>query len=267
VDNKKIGLFISSLRKDKNMTQKELAEKLFVSDKAVSKWERGLAMPDISLIEKLANCLGVNVSEILKGEKINNMTKMGSDEIVKVSIPFFQKKYFKSKITKAIIISILFVFVGYFAILCLGEVTYGTLRLNLFDGRYFLDLPSFSAKRDRKKVERFLKALQEYDYDTIMSMLKPNSVSIKTLNVDKTPVSMEEYIANLEKLKKEGFKITKYRFKSSYFNNPSYVCEFDITFIIDGSEFNITAQIQGFGDGVIVDGASIGSDIGKIFIY
>ena len=53
VDNKKIGLFISSLRKDKNMTQKELAEKLFVSDKAVSKWERGLAMPDISLIENL----------------------------------------------------------------------------------------------------------------------------------------------------------------------------------------------------------------------
>ena len=46
---------------------------------------------------KLANCLGVNVSEILKGEKINNMTKMGSDEIVKVSIPFFQKKYFKVK--------------------------------------------------------------------------------------------------------------------------------------------------------------------------
>jgi len=98
MDNKKIGLFIASLRKDKNMTQKELADKLYISDQAVSKWERGLSMPDIGLIEKLSEYLEVSVSEILKGEKIDNMTKKNSDEIVKTSISFFQREYFKNKI-------------------------------------------------------------------------------------------------------------------------------------------------------------------------
>jgi transcriptional regulator with XRE-family HTH domain len=103
MDNKKIGLFIVDLRKKKNMTQKDLADKLYVSDKAVSKWERGLAMPDIGLIEKLAECLNVNVSEILKGERMDNMTINSSDEIMKDTIPLFQKEYFKKKKNRIIL--------------------------------------------------------------------------------------------------------------------------------------------------------------------
>lgn len=115
MDNKKIGKFISSLRKEKSMTQKDLADKLFVSDKAVSKWERGLCMPDISLIEKLANSLGVTVSEILKGEYIYKITKESSDQIVKESISFFQKSYFRKRmkiilIIVTLIISVLIIF-------------------------------------------------------------------------------------------------------------------------------------------------------------
>ena len=49
IDNQKFGAFLCALRKEHGMTQKDLAEKLFVSDKAVSKWERGLSLPDISL--------------------------------------------------------------------------------------------------------------------------------------------------------------------------------------------------------------------------
>lgn len=98
MNNKKIGLFIASLRKDKNMTQKELADKLYISDQAVSKWERGLSMPDIGLIEKLSDYLEVSVSEILKGEKIDNEEAEKSDIIVKTNISFFQKGYFKNKI-------------------------------------------------------------------------------------------------------------------------------------------------------------------------
>jgi transcriptional regulator with XRE-family HTH domain len=266
MDNKKIGLFISGLRKDKNMTQKELADKLYVSDKAVSKWERGLAMPDIALIEKLSDCLAVNVSEILKGEKIDNMTKTGSDEIVKESIPFFQKEYFKKKIIKIALVIVAFLFLGYFAILCIGEVTYGTLRWKVFDGEYAIDLPSFSAKRDRKNAEHFLKALQNYDYDTIRIMLKPNRTEWYSKE-DVEPISMDDYIANLEELKKEGFRIISYRFKYSYFSNPNYVCEFDITFAIGDFVHNITTQIQGYGEGVVVGGASMGSAVGKMFEY
>ena len=72
MNNKKIGLFIASLRKDKGLTQKELADKLYISDQAVSKWERGLSMPDVGLLGKLSEYLDVSVSEILKGERIKD---------------------------------------------------------------------------------------------------------------------------------------------------------------------------------------------------
>lgn len=65
----KMADFISSLRKEKQLTQKDLADQLGVTDKAVSKWERGLSCPDISLLAPLANILGVSVSELLTGEK------------------------------------------------------------------------------------------------------------------------------------------------------------------------------------------------------
>lgn len=65
----KMAQFISELRKEKKLTQKELAEQLGVTDKAVSKWERGLSCPDISLLSKLSHELGVTTSELLNGEK------------------------------------------------------------------------------------------------------------------------------------------------------------------------------------------------------
>lgn len=73
-----IGKFIQSKRKEKGLTQKELAEKLGVTDKAVSKWERGLGCPDVSILEILAKELDTSILEILKGRIIE-------DEIIKVT--------------------------------------------------------------------------------------------------------------------------------------------------------------------------------------
>lgn len=61
MDAKKFGAFIAAMRKEKNMTQMDLARKLQVTDKAVSKWERGLGFPDINTIEPLADALGLSV--------------------------------------------------------------------------------------------------------------------------------------------------------------------------------------------------------------
>ena len=66
------GAVIRKLREKKNMTQEELASKLFVSSKAVSKWETGQGFPDISLIEPLAKALDISVIELLSGEDIRN---------------------------------------------------------------------------------------------------------------------------------------------------------------------------------------------------
>ena len=69
IDKEKFGAFLARLRKEKGLTQKELAERLFVSDKAVSKWERSLSLPDVALLLPLADCLGVSVTELLRGER------------------------------------------------------------------------------------------------------------------------------------------------------------------------------------------------------
>lgn len=71
MDLKKIGNFIASCRKNKKLTQEQLASKLNISDRAVSKWERGLSLPDASIMIELCEILGINVNELLSGEKIS----------------------------------------------------------------------------------------------------------------------------------------------------------------------------------------------------
>ena len=67
----KIGNFILELRKEKNMTQQELADKIGVTDKAISKWENGRGMPDLSLMKPLCTALGITINDLLSGEKID----------------------------------------------------------------------------------------------------------------------------------------------------------------------------------------------------
>lgn len=67
----KIGKFIADCRKEKMLTQEELAEKLYVTDRAVSKWERGLSLPDAGKMLNLCDILDINVNELLNGEKID----------------------------------------------------------------------------------------------------------------------------------------------------------------------------------------------------
>lgn len=69
MNQEKIGKFFSLLRKENNMTQKELAEKMGVTDKSISRWENGKTMPDISILGILANELNCTVSELLNGKK------------------------------------------------------------------------------------------------------------------------------------------------------------------------------------------------------
>ena len=78
MNNYVTGSAIRLLREKKGYTQKQLAERLMVSDKAVSKWESGRGLPDISLIEPLAKTLGISVAELLSGECIQNTNRHGN---------------------------------------------------------------------------------------------------------------------------------------------------------------------------------------------
>ena len=77
----KIGKFIAECRKEKKLTQLQLAEKLGITDKAISKWERGIAMPDSSIMLELCDILGISVNELLSGEKIE-MDSNKNEEIL-----------------------------------------------------------------------------------------------------------------------------------------------------------------------------------------
>ena len=69
IDNRKFGAFLLQLRKEHGMTQKELAERLFVSDKAVSKWERAEGVPDVIVLKEIADLYGITVNDLLAEHK------------------------------------------------------------------------------------------------------------------------------------------------------------------------------------------------------
>ena len=98
MDCEKIGNFIMQNRKAKKLTQKQLADKLCVTDRAISRWERGVGTPDISLLITLGEILEVSVNEILLGEKIENITKEQSDKILVDSISLYKKNDIKKTV-------------------------------------------------------------------------------------------------------------------------------------------------------------------------
>ena len=89
MNQEKIGKFIANLRKEKNMTQQELAKKLGVTDRAISKWENGRGLPDYSLLQDLCDTLSISINELFSGEKLSkedyktkaeeNMSKLIND--------------------------------------------------------------------------------------------------------------------------------------------------------------------------------------------
>lgn len=94
MDSQKFGTFIAQCRKDKKMTQADLAAKLNVTDKAISRWERGVGFPDINTIEPLAAALDVSVAELMKSERIDEseMSIAMNNEIVNNALNFAEKQ-------------------------------------------------------------------------------------------------------------------------------------------------------------------------------
>ncbi len=99
MDYQKVGLLIATLRKEKGLTQKDLSNKLGITDRAVSKWERGLGCPDVSLLDDLSKILEVSILEILKGRRLdkdeiaNNKNIIDSMNYSKESVKYKIKRY------------------------------------------------------------------------------------------------------------------------------------------------------------------------------
>ena len=86
MDQEKIGRFIAELRREKNMTQQELADELCVTDRAVSHWENGRRLPDISLLKELAAFFNVTIDEIISGKRMteDEQKELLNDSIIEI---------------------------------------------------------------------------------------------------------------------------------------------------------------------------------------
>lgn len=129
MDQIKIGSFIASLRKEKNMTQLDLANKLGISDRTISKWENGRGLPDLSLMKPLCSELSISINELLSGEKITEDEVCNkTDENVINTLNYTKNKI---KHTKIIFFLTLFGVISILAILVICfSVDVGRMRDN-----------------------------------------------------------------------------------------------------------------------------------------
>ena len=115
MDQIKIGKFIAALRKEKNMTQERLGEKLGVTNKTVSRWENGNYMPDVEMLSLLSKEFGVTINELISGERLgtedykqiadNNLVTAlkNSTFTLKEKIVFFKKKWLREHIATIVL--------------------------------------------------------------------------------------------------------------------------------------------------------------------
>ena len=209
MDQEKIGKFIQMLRKEKNMTQMELANKIGVTDRAISKWENGRGMPDISLLELLTKELGISINELVKGERISiDNLKETSDGNLKNSLIECiktKKELFKTRLAIIILLLILPI-------------------LLLFSGEYFhtpnISFSSFHIMNYSKKNYNILKS---NDYEKILKIIEDSDDQwhSKVTNGYSTPM----FIDNLKELDKNNIKYDSFKPNRFYWNG-----KFNVTY-------------------------------------
>lgn len=168
MNQEKIGKFIATCRKEKNMTQEQLAEMLNVSIKSVSRWENGKTMPDISLFKELCSKLNISLNELFEGEKqvdIQNNEYLSKEYLTKYS-QYLKRKGIAKRIIIAIIILIsICIFIIAVSLLCnktFFQTTYSSKFLNDVN----IPIPRFSYYRRTSGFEEFttkLKTLKQPD--------------------------------------------------------------------------------------------------------
>lgn len=134
MNNQDFGKFISTLRKEKGLTQKELGEKLNLTDKAISRWENGKSYPDIEMFERIGNELGVSISELIACKRIQTQQE---------AVSITEKAYigevkYRNK-TKKVFIVILIILVLFILFRTIAtNVLYSNLERYCYNNNYFI---------------------------------------------------------------------------------------------------------------------------------
>ncbi len=158
MDNIKTGNLIKEIRKEKGFTQKQLADLLHITDRAVSKWERGLSAPDIALLEPLADILGISVVEIISGEKEDKTGISGDIDTAVKNILDYSGKEIENKNKRFKKKTIFTLAALFMAAVLLIPVYNGIIR---GDGFAWRCIPAYI------KAEKAANALENYDKQAI----------------------------------------------------------------------------------------------------
>lgn len=184
MNQEKIGKFIAHLRKEKNMTQVELADKLGITDRAISKWENGRGMPDLSYIQPLCEILNISINELLNGERINdNQYQEKSEEIIVDTINYTESKLKKSKNKfVAIFVIVILLIVSFVTLFCIDINRMRNNEPVFFSTWGFDYIPPINLQE-----EEIMLAIENY-------LVTRNECNSKRYNNEKWFVSLRTYL-------------------------------------------------------------------------
>lgn len=213
MDQVKTGKFIAQKRKEQNMTQMQLAEKLGVTDRAVSKWENGRGLPDVSLMKPLCKILGITLSELLEGESAEEITEESlTEKSILDALRERQREIVKRELLKKICIAMLMavlITVGAFKIGIVGMVLSGIRGEGYSVSCYF----------NTSKAEKSAELIKNGDYEKAVKYIgfKGEKDKIAAAEIWK------ENMHNLEdEIQIEAFEISEKIILDDYFPMGTY---------------------------------------------
>lgn len=268
MDQKKIGEFIAKCRKEKNMTQQELADKLNITKNAVSKWERGLSLMDISLLKQVSGILEISVNELLNGERIEVMEENAIDNTIVKSMDTYVKKDKKKIIRRTIIFTIITVALLWIILTVISEINYGIIPLG--DNAY-IDFQNISSRVAKKNADKYMEALKNKDIEFLDSFAVSNGEHLQKERdiLPEYKELLEEthsktYKENLEEFY-QNINIIDYEYKFFYNGGTNYIYDYDMKIMYDNQEYTVMVQVCPYKENVLA--SSFGDMEGKIEEY
>ncbi len=260
MDQEKIGKFICECRKGKGLTQAALAEKLNVSDRAVSKWERGICLMDMSLLKPLSEILGVSVNELLAGEKIEEETKL-DDDIIIDSIDKYSKKRTNKCVLKIVLGIIIVIILIPILFLTINHV-FKTHQI----GWKTLEIMNVS--------DKFYTALENKDYEIVQNLLLSKGYNTFENGISDT----EEYVEFLKQVNDKGVNFLNHEYNQCWFNGTDYTVSYELEIEYDGeigymwvSSCTLNGKINSlhwsYQEGKQIPNEEIWEDIKRLFLY
>ena len=248
----KVGDFIRKKRKDKNLTQKELAKELGVSDNAISKWERGICCPDISLLKELSSILGVSVNELLSGEDIEKLEKEKTDDVLIDSVK--QYTSIEKKKNKKLLIFTIILLLFYIGLVFAMYLTFN--QVNKTNGL------TWETIENKKLSEKLYTALENYDYEELKNILRKSlgyketdSWLIEDENNCEEPHTSWGLICRVKDFENEGIKFVSHKYMDKFYGGGGkFGVQYEVVIEYEDKQFllnNITYVHNGAIEEVI----------------